>query len=164
MNTYLGIGSNKGNKEKNIRTAINLISDMIGIIQKISNFYLTEPWGFISNKDFLNCVVLIDTKLLPDKLLKQISEIEKQLKRIRKSSSYEDRTIDIDILFYENEIIKSENLIIPHPKLQERLFVLMPMNDISPEFIHPIYNQTISELLEKCTDCSKIINQLGIRN
>ena len=155
--TYIGIGGNIGNKEENIRTAINFISKDIAVPEKISNLYLSEPWGFKSEHNFLNCVISIKTNLSPEELLSKTINIENQMKRLRTTSnSYEDRTIDIDLLFIDNKIVDTEKIKIPHPKIQDRKFVLLPMNDIAPDFIHPLNNKTISDLLNECKDKTKI--------
>ncbi|MDR2836790.1 MAG: 2-amino-4-hydroxy-6-hydroxymethyldihydropteridine diphosphokinase [Bacteroidales bacterium] len=156
MKVFLGIGGNLGDRKKNIEDAIFFISEKISIPLKISSNYLSEPWGFQHKKYFLNAVVVIETDLYPDKILEKISDIETIMKRIREKNSYEGRTIDIDILFVDNKIINSENLQIPHPKLHERLFVLTPLNEIFPDFIHPVFNKKISELLDLCEDKSNI--------
>ena len=153
---YLGVGGNLGSRLQNIDFAIKLITEKIAIPVKISSVYLSEPWGFEHSKYFTNAVVHIKTNKLPEELLKIIAEIECVMKRIRSSGAYEGRTMDIDILFYGNKIIKNHCLEIPHKKLHERLFVLLPMNEISPDFIHPEFNKKIKELLKDCKDNSRI--------
>lgn len=153
---FLGIGGNLGSRKSNIDTAIDLISKRINKPVKISSFYLNEPWGFSHPKYFLNIVLLIKTELSPEQLLFEIKKIESEMKRVKTKDSYEGRPIDIDILFYNNEIISCDNLIIPHPKLHERLFVLVPMNEIFPDLVHPVFKESINALLQKCTDTSQI--------
>ncbi len=153
---YLGIGGNLGNRITNLNEVLSLISRKMGNISKISSVYLSEPWGFVHKKYFVNLVIKVNTEKSPYILLEIISEIENTLKRVRQSSNYEGRTIDIDILFFDNISINSQKLTIPHPKIQERLFVLLPFAEISENFMHFELNKTISELLYDCPDTSKI--------
>jgi len=143
-NTYIGIGSNLGDKEKNIKKSIDLLKEKCRIL-KVSSLYETEPVGYTNQDCFLNCVVEIDTELKPEELLKFSQSIEKILGRI-KTIKYGPRTIDLDILFYGNYIIKTKNLIIPHPRLHKRLFVLEPLNELCPELVHPVLKKSVEEL------------------
>lgn len=153
---YLGIGGNLGDRKKNIQETIRLIGEYISPPKKISNFYVSEPWGFKDSKYFLNAALLINTNLSVEEILFKCTKIEKILQRKRFGKGYHSRTADIDILFFNTEIINSPSIIIPHPKLQERLFVLLPLNDLNPNFLHPQLNLKISELLDICTDKTKI--------
>ena len=156
MIVFLGLGSNLGNRKNIIEQAIQNIRTFSEII-KVSPLYESSAWGFNSNNEFINMAIQISTELTAEQLIENILHIEKQLGREQKTTtSYQDRTIDIDILFYGDQILNSENLTIPHPKISERLFVLKPLNDISPNYIHPILNKTISELLAICDDESEI--------
>ena len=147
---YLGLGTNLGDKEKNITTAVDAIVLKVGDLILLSSFVVTKPWGFESENDFLNAVVLVDTDFSPNELLVVTQEIEIDLGRDKKSNStYSDRVIDIDILFYDRLIINQPTLKIPHPLITERDFVLIPMTEIAPHFIHPVNNKSISELM-KC--------------
>lgn len=148
---YLGLGTNSGNKEENLTRAIEALSLALGLPKVCSTFMKSEPWGFSSENKFLNCVVAFDTDKAPLALLDTTEEIERRLGRSKKSSDgqYSDRIIDIDILFYGNEIIRSERLIVPHPLLHQRDFVLIPMNEIAPRFVHPQMGFTIEKLLNK---------------
>lgn len=141
---YLGLGSNVGNKSSNIKKAINHIKKNLRII-KISPIYKTEPVGYKKQDWFLNCVVEAETDKKPMGLLAFFKSIEKKLKR-EKIFKYGPRTIDIDILFYGNEIIKTKNLQIPHPRMHRRLFVLEPLSKINPSFVHPKLGKKIKEL------------------
>lgn len=156
FDVYLGIGGNIGNRKGNIDKTINLITEKIGNPEKISSIYLSEPWGFNHSKYFTNSVVMVKTCKSPQNLLLIINEIESLLNRIRTQKTYEGRTMDVDILFYGNKIITNKELQIPHPKLHERLFVLMPLEEIASGFIHPILNKNIDILLKNCNDNSKI--------
>lgn len=146
---YLGLGTNSGNKKENLTRAIENLSLALGLPTACSTFIESEPWGFESENGFLNCVVAFDTHLSPIELLDTTEEIERRLGRTKKSigGQYSDRTIDIDILFYGNEIINSDRLTIPHPLLHKRDFVLKPLHEIAPQLIHPAMGRTIDELL-----------------
>jgi 2-amino-4-hydroxy-6-hydroxymethyldihydropteridine diphosphokinase len=149
---YIGLGTNLGNREENLKKAIEKIIISAGEVISRSGMYITEPWGFQSDDHFLNMVILINTRLRAVDLLKQLLKIEMQMGRVRGAEKYSSRVIDIDILFYENEIINKPYLKIPHPKIQERKFVLVPLCDIAPEKIHPVLKKTFKILLEECDD------------
>jgi 2-amino-4-hydroxy-6-hydroxymethyldihydropteridine diphosphokinase len=146
---YLSLGSNLGDKIKNLQSAINLIDTNIGDVLSISNVYQTKSEGF-KGDDFFNCCICIVTNLSPNFLLDKILEIELIEGRIRSSSNgYESRLIDIDILLYEDRIINENNLSIPHPRMHLRNFVLYPLSEIAMSKIHPKCNDTIGKLLNK---------------
>ena len=146
---YLSLGSNLGDKIKNLQSAINLIDTNIGDVLSISNVYQTKPEGF-KGDDFFNCCICIVTNLNPNFLLDKILEIELIEGRIRSSSNgYESRLIDIDILLYEDRVINEINLSIPHPRMHLRNFVLYPLSEIAMSKIHPKCNDTIGNLLNK---------------
>ena len=149
---FLGLGSNIGNKEDNINKALAVISELY-IVKKISHLYVTEPVGNIKQEWFLNCVVEIQTDVDPKKLLSAVKSIERKLGR-KKTVQNGPRIIDIDILFYGDHILKTKNLVIPHPSIQDRLFVLQPMMDITPDLIHPVLKRSIHELYNNhhCTE------------
>ncbi len=154
--TYLSLGTNQGNKLKNLQIAINKIDDKIGAIQKISSVYKTPSWGFEGN-DFYNICVKVSTYQSPETLLDSLLKIESNLGRQRASEKgYQNRNIDIDILLFDDEIIFSETLTVPHPKMLQRKFVMFPLNEIAANFIHPIQKQQISICCQNCTDNSKI--------
>lgn len=136
MNTiYLGLGSNLGYKENNMKKAISMIGKELKIT-KISPLYMTEPVGYKRQGMFLNCVVEAETGKSPRQLLLFLKSVEKNLRR-KKTFRYGPRTIDIDILFFGDRIVKTKYLQIPHPRMQRRLFVLEPLCRINPRFIHP---------------------------
>ena len=148
---YLSIGSNKGNRSVLINKAIDEIEKKVGIIISRSSIYQSKSWGFDSN-DFYNLCLLIDTDIKPKSLLINLKKIEKSMGREDIDGSYSDRFIDIDILFYDNIIIDSEDLKIPHPKIEIRKFVLVPMLEIADDYVHPILNKTIRQLDNECDD------------
>ncbi len=155
---YLSLGSNLGDRAKNIESAYRLIEKKIGLIVQKSSIWESEPWGYASFHYFYNTVCMVDSHISDmHQLLKEIRKIEATLGRTRsKSNQYEDRTIDIDILSINNTIVANNNLCIPHPKMHLRKFVLLPLNEISPEWKHPNLNKSVSELLEECSDLTKV--------
>lgn len=142
---WLGLGSNLGDREANLREALQLLSRKVAI-EQVSSIYETEPIGYQEQPWFLNLACRGLTQLKPSELLSFVKEIEKQLGR-EPSFPNAPRPIDIDILFYGEQIINSKDLIIPHPRLSERAFVLIPLAEISPGLIHPVFQRSISELL-----------------
>ena len=148
---YLGLGTNEGNKEENIRGAIEELSHLLGTPTAVATIIETEPWGFQSDNSFLNTVVAFKSTLAPEEILKATQEIERRLGRTKKSfdGCYSDRPIDIDILLYGNRVIESEHLTIPHPLLHKRLFVLQPLAQIAPQVIHPTLGKSITRLLKE---------------
>lgn len=154
--SFLLLGSNLGDREYNLYEAIRMLNEMGGSIVAGSSVYETEPWGFYSDDYFLNMVVELRTKISPEGMLSIIRTIEDGLGRIRTSDQYQSRIIDLDILFYNDMVIEQPGLIIPHPLIPERRFVLAPMNEIAPGFNHPVLNKTISVLLEECKDELKV--------
>jgi len=124
----------------------------VGTVLKPSSIYETEPWGFTNKNNFLNQVLLVETSLNPYELLKVLKAIETKLGRIRKTQRYSPRCIDIDILFYNDEVYFSDDLVIPHPRLHDRMFTLVPLNEIAPDYLHPILKKTIRELVILCND------------
>jgi deoxyguanosine kinase len=160
--TYLSLGSNLGNKFENLQLALNLIAEKMGVIVKISHIYKTASWGFES-EEFYNICIQVSTSLNPENILIAIQETELSLGRNRTSEKgYQARTIDIDVLLFDNEIIFSKELIVPHKEMLKRKFVLVPLAEIAPNFIHPIEKQRISVCLENCTDNSPI-EQLDLK-
>ena len=147
---FLGLGTNLGDKKKNIEEVLDKIEEQIGDIVSMSALFISKPHGYESENLFVNCAVKIKTNLSPQGLLKETQLIEKQMGRIEKSdiNGYADRIIDIDIFFYNQLILNDANLIIPHPHIHEREFVLKPLSEISSDMIHPLFNKTVSELLD----------------
>ncbi|MEN2994660.1 MAG: 2-amino-4-hydroxy-6-hydroxymethyldihydropteridine diphosphokinase [Thermodesulfovibrio sp.] len=144
---YLLLGSNLGDREKNIEEAINELMLCGVIILKKSSLYNTAPWGYIDQPEFLNQAVEGLTSLEPLALLREIKKIEKRMGRVE-TLRYGPRVIDIDIIFYDNIIFESKDLVIPHPLMHKREFVLKPLCEIAPDFIHPKLNLPVKKLLE----------------
>ncbi|HWH61644.1 MAG TPA: 2-amino-4-hydroxy-6-hydroxymethyldihydropteridine diphosphokinase [Ginsengibacter sp.] len=154
---FIALGGNVGNVYENFDAAIEKIKELIGGVTIQSSLYKTEPWGNRNQDDFLNKVICVETLITADEVLKNILTIEKAMGRNReKANQFAARTIDIDILFYGKKIIKKNNLIVPHPRLHLRNFVLTPLAEIAPGLVHPVLNKTIKELLELNTDLSSV--------
>ena len=154
--TYLSLGTNQGNKLENLQKAIDLIDDNVGGIQKISSVYQTPSWGF-EGENFFNICIKVSTYQQPEVLLSSLLEIEQELGRLRSSEKgYQNRKIDIDILLFDDEIIFSKLLIVPHPKMLDRKFVLIPLAEIAPNELHPIKKTQLSVCAQNCNDASEI--------
>jgi len=133
-----------------------LIEKKIGIIVKLSSVYETEPWGFVDDMPFLNQVVIVDSVLTPNEMLDEIHDIESELGRVRSSVGYEARTMDVDILFYDDIQVYDSDLIIPHPRLHKRRFTLLPLAEIAGDYVHPVLNERLDILAKECSDNSKV--------
>lgn len=151
----LHLGSNLGSRNKNLSIARFLIESRIGTVVKASSLYETSAWGNTEQDDFLNVAYVVETELSPEDLLKSIHDIEQKMGRVR-LELWGERLIDIDILFYNDQIIKKANLKIPHPEITNRNFVLVPLNEIIPEFIHPVLKKSINKLLTACSDTGEV--------
>ncbi|MFV0472169.1 MAG: 2-amino-4-hydroxy-6-hydroxymethyldihydropteridine diphosphokinase [Paludibacteraceae bacterium] len=148
---FLGLGTNLGNRPDNLNQAVWMITVEVGEVYSCSSFYESKPWGFQSEYNFLNAVVLVNTPYSPEKLLEILKKIESHIGREphAKGASYKDRIIDIDILIYENRIINRPNLTIPHPHIAKREFVLVPLAEIAPDLIIPMQDKTAKQLKEE---------------
>ena len=149
---YLLLGGNLGDKSQVFKETTKLINEKVGKITRQSHIYETEPWGFESSDLFWNQVLELAVLISPQEVLNSTQQIEHQLGRTRAAQHYDSRIIDIDILFYGDQIISLENLTIPHPRIQDRKFALMPLNEIAPDLIHPVLQKSISQLLLECPD------------
>jgi 2-amino-4-hydroxy-6-hydroxymethyldihydropteridine diphosphokinase len=152
MNTiYLLLGSNMGNSKASLSKAVVQIGKYIGKVIRKSGLYSTAAWGNTNQPDFLNQVIIVETKLSAPQTMQSILAIEEKMGRIRTIKNAP-RIIDIDILFFNKEIINQPQLTVPHPQIQNRRFVLVPLNQLSPNFKHPLLNKTVHQLLINCRD------------
>lgn len=151
---YLGLGSNLGEREANIASALKMLGQEARIV-KVSSLHETEPVGHKDQPWFLNCVCSVETDLSPQALLKLAKTIENTLGR-KPTHRFGPRLIDIDILFYDDLVLDSPDLTIPHPRLMERAFVLLPLTEIAPELVHPLLGATIEELWQKAENLEEI--------
>jgi 2-amino-4-hydroxy-6-hydroxymethyldihydropteridine diphosphokinase len=156
INVFLGLGSNIGDRKANLKTASDLIEKFIGKIAKRSHLYETQPWGQPEQEWFYNQVIMINTTLDPRGLLEAVGQIERQMGR-KRTEKWGPRIIDVDILFYGKRVIRDKGLEIPHPELQERSFVLVPLMEIAPEYEHPVLKKQIDELFMECRDLSEVV-------
>lgn len=148
---FLLTGGNLGDRLKNMERSRVFVEKTCGRIIKSSSLYETAAWGKTDQPDYLNQVLLIDTPFPPEQLLNKLLSVEKDMGRFR-GEKYGPRIIDIDILLYNDEVINESMLKIPHPRMQDRRFVLEPMNEIAPDIIHPVLQKTMHQLLTECTD------------
>jgi 2-amino-4-hydroxy-6-hydroxymethyldihydropteridine diphosphokinase len=153
---YLILGGNIGNRLENLENTRKLINSNAGNVIKKSDIFNTAAWGKTDQPDFFNQALKIETLLTPMQLLNELLKIESQAGRVRDGEKWAARTMDIDILFYNNDIISEMNLKVPHPHLQDRRFVLAPLSQIAGEFIHPVLGKSITALLSECGDHSSV--------
>lgn len=153
--SYLSLGSNQGDRLEHLQTAVNLISERLGHVIKVSSVYQSPSWGY-RGQDYFNMAIELSTHLNPEDLLAEILKIEKQMGRFRDKSGYQDRNIDIDILLFDDEVIFYNDLKVPHPEMLKRKFVLVPLTEIAPNVVHPIAKSTILICLQKCEDSSSV--------
>ena len=146
---YLGLGTNLGDKKANLNMAMEEIRKRVGEITSLSAYYLTDPWGFDSQNTFLNAVCKACTTLSPLEVLSVTQSIEKKMGRMKKSidGQYSDRPIDIDILLYDELVINTPELSVPHPLMHKRLFVMEPLTEIAPKLIHPVLHSSMEDIL-----------------
>ena len=148
---FLQLGGNLGNREQLLKDAILAVENRVGNIIDLSKVYESAPWRVEGQNNYLNQIIKVKTTLLAREVLSTVLNIEKQLGRIR-IEKWGERLIDIDIIFYNNSIIETPELCVPHKHLHERMFVLTPLCDIASKMVHPKYNKTIEELLQECND------------
>jgi 2-amino-4-hydroxy-6-hydroxymethyldihydropteridine diphosphokinase len=153
---YFSLGTNRGNRAANLERAIDLLSEWVGDTIIKSSVYETPPWRMVDKTNFFNQVILLEIEMPPLQLIDTIIIVETMMGRKRIGNKYESRIMDIDILFFNEEIINTEELVVPHPLIRERKFVLEPMVEIAPDFIHPIFKKSILQLLMECDDKSDI--------
>ena len=153
---YVLFGSNMGDKENIFAEACLLINNRCGAITAVSSSYESEPWGFEASEWFLNRLIVVDTDLNPEAMLCELLAIEAELGRVRhpEKEGYTSRTADLDILYFCQRVIVTPTLTVPHPRLHLRRFALMPLCEVAPELMHPVFQVTQRELLHRCTDQS----------
>jgi 2-amino-4-hydroxy-6-hydroxymethyldihydropteridine diphosphokinase len=149
---YLSLGSNMGERERMLKTAVELLSKRSGDILDRSAVYETEPWGNKEQPVFLNQIISIDTPLSAEELLDEIHFVERQMGRIRNGKPFQPRYVDIDILLYDQLVLQSERLTIPHPLMHRRAFILVPLMEIAPGLMHPLLKRSVKELYSETTD------------
>lgn len=155
-NVYIGLGTNLGDKEQNLRDAVHRIEEQIGKVLSLSAFYVTAPWGFASENSFLNAAACVETQLSPLEVLQETQTIERELGRTKKSvnGGYSDRLIDIDLLLYDDLVLSvtsadGAELNLPHPLMAQRDFVMRPLAEIAPALQHPVLKRTMKEILDE---------------
>ena len=155
---YILFGSNMGDKDVVFAESCLLINKRCGKLKDISSPYESEPWGFEADEWFLNRLIVIETELDPDELMRQLLDIEAELGRVRQPEieGYTSRVVDLDILYYGNWVMQTPMVTIPHPRLHLRRFALMPLCELIPDFVHPVLQRTQNELLEACPDTSEV--------
>ncbi len=161
---YISTGSNLGDRLEFLQQGLDAVAQHIGEVLKVSSVVETPALGFDGNS-FLNACFLVETQLLPEQVMQNLLKIEKEYGRIRSSvKGYKNRTLDLDLLFYDDEIVQTENLSLPHPELQKRRFVLQPLAEIALDKIHPVLQKTVAVLLKSCDDNTPItIHKNGLK-
>lgn len=160
----ISLGTNSGNKRENLERCIDLIHQNIATVITVSPIYETPSWGFES-ASFYNCILVVHTQKTPQKILKNILKLEREMGRVRQSTTtYEDRSIDIDIIGFDDQIIETESLTVPHVLMTQRRFVLQPLVDVLPQWRHPVLNKTAVELLSSCSDTSSCVQVARVKS
>lgn len=157
-NCHILFGSNMGDKNEIFAQACLLINNRCGRIVAVSSAYESEPWGFEAEEWFLNRLIIVETEQEPDEMMRRLLEIEKELGRVRQpeTKGYTSRTADLDILYFGDRVMVTESLAVPHPRLHQRRFALVPLCELVPDFVHPVFHLTQTELLERCPDNSVV--------
>lgn len=149
---YLSLGSNLGDRSAYLEKAIREIADRLGEVERVSRTYESPSWGYRSANNYYNCCLVLRTSQGAEEVMKGLLEIETAMGRSRAGGGYADRVIDLDLLLYDRLVTDKEALQIPHPRMEERRFVLQPLAEIAPELLHPVSGLTILELLKQCPD------------
>lgn len=155
---YILFGSNQGDKRKLLEQSCVLVSERCGMLVERSSAYITEPWGFESDEWFLNALLVVETELDPDTLMDTLMGIEAELGRVRhpEKEGYSSRTVDLDILYYGDRVVNTGKVTVPHPRLHQRKFALMPLCEVIPDFLHPVLNMSQEDILCQCPDPSTV--------
>jgi 2-amino-4-hydroxy-6-hydroxymethyldihydropteridine diphosphokinase len=153
---YLCIGGNLGNREENLEETRDFIMFNIGDILAESPIYQSPAWGMEGAPDFLNQVLHVESTLTLTQLMDEIAELEEFYGRERSAEGYKSREMDVDVLFYNDEIVEEEGITVPHPRMHMRRFVLKPLSDIAGEFMHPVLKKTVTQLLAACEDTAEV--------
>lgn len=155
---HILFGSNMGDKNEIFAQACLFINNRCGRVVSVSSAYESEPWGFEAEEWFLNRLITVETELEPEEMMQQLLGIEGELGRVRhpETDGYTSRTADLDILYYGCRIVVTDSLVVPHPRLHQRRFALLPLCEMVPQFVHPAFKLTQTELLERCPDTSEV--------
>ncbi len=155
---HILFGSNMGDKNEIFAQACLFINNRCGRIVAVSSAYESEPWGFEAEEWFMNRLISVETELEPEEMMQQLLGIEAELGRVRhpETDGYTSRTADLDILYYGSRIVVTGSLVVPHPRLHQRRFALLPLCEMVPQFVHPAFKLTQTELLERCPDTSEV--------
>lgn len=151
------LGSNLGDRIGHLEQAQALMADIMGMVEIVSRVYQSPSWGYSSDHVFYNCCILMRTRLEPLSLLETALQVEHGMGRVRQGGGYSDRIIDIDLLIYGEHVLDHPTLILPHPRMHERRFVLVPLAEIAPDLLHPVSGLSMATLLERCQDPSEVI-------
>lgn len=159
MEYYLSLGSNMGDSKAILESAVDEIGLRIGRVVKVSSVFRTAPWGFEADNDFLNAALIVESAMPPAEVMSVLLEIERQRGRVRtdECTGYSSRPLDIDIIFAASEVIDTQDVTVPHPRAHLRRFVLEPMAEIAPDFVHPVLGKSVAQLLAECPDESRSV-------
>jgi 2-amino-4-hydroxy-6-hydroxymethyldihydropteridine diphosphokinase len=156
MEAVFSLGSNIGDKQEYINQAISSVDKIIGQIIARSSFYVSQPWGYQEQDDFINAAIIIETELSIPQIKESIKAIEESMDRPKVRKKWSSRTLDLDLIFYGMEIYNTQDFQVPHRFMHLRNFVLLPLNEICPEYIHPVFQKSVQTLLKNCPDESMV--------